>query len=78
MIRSATARKGLLVPVPAVLRDDENLPYLFVAMADGTFARRRISLGNRIGARYEVTSGLAAGQRVVVDGALFLPAAGHQ
>jgi cobalt-zinc-cadmium efflux system membrane fusion protein len=77
-IRSKANRKGLLVPVAAVLRDDENLPYLFVAMPDGSFARRRIGLGSRVDGRYEVTSGLAARERVVVDGALFLPAAGHQ
>jgi cobalt-zinc-cadmium efflux system membrane fusion protein len=77
-IRSRAARRGLLVPVASVLRDDENLPYLFVAMADGSYARRRVSLGNRVGDRYEVRSGLEAGERVVIDGALFLPSAGHQ
>jgi membrane fusion protein, heavy metal efflux system len=78
VIRSSTQRKGLLVPVAAVLRDDENLPYLFVALADGSFARRRIELGGRVGGRYEVVSGLSARERVVVDGALFLEAAGEQ
>ena len=50
----------------------------FVAMADGSFARRRIELGGRIGDRYEVVSGLAAGEKAVVDGALFLQASGEQ
>ncbi len=77
-IQSASRRTGLLVPVAAVLRDDENLPYLFVAMADGSFARRRIELGGRVGGRYEVASGLAAGEKIVVDGALFLQASGQQ
>lgn len=72
VIRSAAARKGLLVPVSAVLRDDENLPYLFVAMPDGSFLRRRIELGGRVADRYEVTSGLATGEQVVVDGGLYL------
>ena len=78
VIKSAVARHGVLVPVTAVLRDDENLPYLFVATAEGSFARRRIELGGRVDARYEVTSGLAAGDRVVVDGALYLQAMGEQ
>ena len=73
LLRSKTTRKGLLVPVAAVLRDDENLPFLYVAMADGSFARRRIGLGGRLENGYEVTSGLAAGERVVAEGALFLP-----
>ncbi len=78
VIYSAAVRVGLLVPVAAVLRDDENLPYLFVARTDGSFGRRRIELGGRIGARYEVTDGLAAGERVVVDGAVFLQTMGAQ
>ncbi len=77
-IRAGSRRKGLLVPVAAVLRDDENLPYLYVAKGGTSFARRRIELGSRIGDRYEVTSGLTAGEPVVVDGALYLGAAGHQ
>ncbi|PYP41494.1 MAG: efflux RND transporter periplasmic adaptor subunit [Gemmatimonadetes bacterium] len=72
VIRSALPRKGLLVPVSAVLRDDENLPYLFIAMPDRSFLRRRIELGGRVADRYEVTSGLTAGEHVVVDGGLYL------
>lgn len=78
MIRGTAPRKGLLVAVTAVLRDDENLPYLFVAMADGSFARRRIELGGRVDARYEIMTGLAAGERVVVDGSLYLQALDDQ
>ncbi len=78
MIRGTAPRKGLLVAVTAVLRDDENLPYLFVAMADGSFARRRIELGGRVEARYEIMTGLAAGERVVVDGSLYLQALDDQ
>ena len=77
-IRSPAPRTGILVPVAAVLRDDENLPFLFVARDDGSFARRRIELGGRVGDRYEVTTGLTAGERIVVDGSLFLLGAGNQ
>jgi cobalt-zinc-cadmium efflux system membrane fusion protein len=72
IIRAAAPRKGLLVPVSAVLRDDENLPYLFIAMADGSFLRRRIELGGRVADRYEVANGLSSGEQVVVDGGLYL------
>ncbi len=78
IIRSAAPRTGLLVPVAAVLRDDENLPYLYVALSDGTFSRRRIELGSRVDVRYEVAAGLSAGESVVVDGALFLQASGER
>lgn len=77
-IRSLSPRTGIMVPVAAVLRDDENLPFLFVARDDGSFARRRIELGGRVGDRYEVTGGLTVGERIVVDGSLFLLGAGNQ
>jgi len=77
-IRSSRETTGLLVPVSAVLRDDENLPFVFVASPDDSFARRRVQLGSRVGDRQEVTSGLAAGETVVADGGLFLQVAENQ
>ncbi|HWH52841.1 MAG TPA: efflux RND transporter periplasmic adaptor subunit [Gemmatimonadaceae bacterium] len=71
-IKSSQEHRGMLVPVSSVMRDDENLPFVFVAAANNAFARRRIDLGSRIGDKYEVTSGLAAGDQVVTEGALFL------
>ncbi|MEO6800359.1 MAG: efflux RND transporter periplasmic adaptor subunit [Rhodanobacter sp.] len=71
-IQSQQARSGLLVPVSAVLRNDENLPFVYVAQADGSFARDRVSLGNRVGDRYDIPTGLHAGDRIVVDGAIFV------
>lgn len=77
-IYSAVERRGILVASAAVLRDQDNLPFVFIAAADGTFARRRVILGARVGQRDEVTSGLAAGDQVVADGALFLQFAESQ
>lgn len=70
-IRSRTPASGLLVPASAILRDEENLPFVYVSEPAG-FARRRVTLGERVGDAYQVTEGLAAGQRIVVDGGLFL------
>jgi cobalt-zinc-cadmium efflux system membrane fusion protein len=64
--------QGLLVPVSAVLRDDENLPYVYVEQADGSFARAHVTLGYRSGDRYSILAGIRLGQRIVTDGALFL------
>jgi len=77
-IKSATEHRGFLVPVSAVLRDDQNLPFVFVASANNSFARRRIDLGSRVGEQYEVMSGLNAGDQVVTEGALFLQFAESQ
>ncbi|HWH49915.1 MAG TPA: efflux RND transporter periplasmic adaptor subunit [Gemmatimonadaceae bacterium] len=71
-IKSSQEHRGLLVPVSSVMRDDQSLPYVFVAAGNNTFARRRIDLGSRVGDQYEVTSGIAAGDQVVTEGALFL------
>lgn len=71
-LHSRSQETGLLVPVSAVLRDDENLPFVYLANADGSFSRRRITLGTRAGDRYETTSGLTTGDRVVIEGGLFL------
>jgi len=70
-IKSAAEHHGILVPVSSVLRDEQNLPFVFVAMGKG-FGRRRITLGTRVGDKYEVTGGLAVGDQVVAEGALFL------
>ncbi|HVZ47260.1 MAG TPA: efflux RND transporter periplasmic adaptor subunit [Gemmatimonadaceae bacterium] len=77
-IHAATERRGLLVSSTAVLRDDENLPFVFIAAADGTFLRRRVTLGRHADLRYEILDGLAAGDRVVSNGALFIQFAESQ
>lgn len=71
-IDSGRISTGLLVPVSAVLRDDENLPFVYVALPDGSFARRHVTLGYRDSQNYNVTSGLTSGDRIVSNGALFL------
>jgi cobalt-zinc-cadmium efflux system membrane fusion protein len=71
-IESGRVSTGLLVPVSAVLRDDENLPFVYIALPDGSFARRHVTLGYRDAQNYDVTSGLASGDRIVADGAIFL------
>jgi cobalt-zinc-cadmium efflux system membrane fusion protein len=85
-IQASRESSGLLVPVAAVLRDDENLPFVFVAGPGGTFARRRVQVGSRVAAqqgaaqgedRQEITSGLTAGESIVVEGGLFLQTAGN-
>lgn len=70
-IESAHEHEGLLVPVSAVLRDEQNLPFVYVARATD-FVRRRIELGSRVGDQYELSSGLKPGDQVASEGALFL------
>ena len=72
LIHSRRERTGLLTPVSAVLRDDQDLPFVYLANADGSFSRRPITLGSRVGDQYETTAGLTTGDQVVVEGGLFL------
>ena len=71
-IESGRVSTGLLVPVSAVLRDDQNLPFLYIALPDGSFARRHVTLGYRDSRNYDVTNGLATGDKIVANGAIFL------
>jgi cobalt-zinc-cadmium efflux system membrane fusion protein len=71
-ISSARAERGLLVPVAAILRDDENLPFVYVQEADGSYARRPVTLGVRTGDRYLIAGGLKAGDKVVTEGGIFV------
>jgi cobalt-zinc-cadmium efflux system membrane fusion protein len=71
-IQSRKNRTGLLVPVSAVLRNLENLPFVYVAEPNGGYARRPVSLGPRVGDDFVVRDGLRPGDRAVVDGSIFL------
>ncbi|MEO7063825.1 MAG: efflux RND transporter periplasmic adaptor subunit [Dokdonella sp.] len=71
-IHSRKESHGALIPVSAILRDDENLPFVYVAQPDGGFARRHVTLGYRTGDQYDVPEGITAGDQVVVDGGIFV------
>ena len=77
-IRAAQSKNALMIGLGAVLRDDQNLPFVYVAQPNNRFARRKVTLGSRSGDSLEVTSGLTSGERVVEDGALFLNFEGSQ
>jgi len=71
-IQARQESSGLLIPVSAILRDDENLPFVYLVQPDGSFARQHVTLGRRAGDQYAVADGLKAGDRMVVDGGIFV------
>ncbi len=77
-INSDVKRNGILVPAAAVLRDEQNLPFVFVQAPKGGYERRSVTLGAHVGNNYEVLSGLTVGEKVVTEGALFLQFAESQ
>jgi cobalt-zinc-cadmium efflux system membrane fusion protein len=72
LIHARQESMGMLIPVSAILRDDENLPFVYVTRPDGSFARQPVTLGHRVGDQYDIPAGLKAGDAVVVDGAIFV------
>ncbi len=77
-IHSRHDSTGIMLPVSSVLRDDVDLPFVFVENPDGSFARHRVTIGYRWGDRQEIASGISAGDRVVVEGGLFMQFAESQ
>jgi multidrug efflux pump subunit AcrA (membrane-fusion protein) len=73
-LRGASAAPALAVPAQAVLTDG-SASAVMVALGEGRFERRTIEAGPERDGRVRVLSGLARGEHVVVDGAIYLSAA---
>ncbi|BDG04682.1 efflux RND transporter periplasmic adaptor subunit [Anaeromyxobacter oryzae] len=73
-LRGAPGEAVLTVPAQAVLSDGE-ASAVVVALGEGRFQKRTIESGPEQDGRVRVLAGLAPGDQVVVDGALFLRAA---
>jgi membrane fusion protein (multidrug efflux system) len=59
---------ALLIPQQALLRDFDGSAYVYVVAEDNTAERRKIVAERTSGANWVVTDGLAAGERVIVQG----------
>ncbi|HEV3060270.1 MAG TPA: efflux RND transporter periplasmic adaptor subunit [Vicinamibacterales bacterium] len=71
-IRAGVIPDAVLVPDAAVLRDGQNMPYVYVQTGDRQFARRMVTVGDSQGGRTYVPTGLQAGDKIIGDGSLFL------
>jgi membrane fusion protein, heavy metal efflux system len=71
-IQARQESTGLLVPVSAILRDDENLPFVYFVQPDASFARRHVTVRSRTGDQYDIAEGVKAGDQIVVDGGIFV------
>lgn len=72
IVSAGSIPNALAIPDAAVLRDTENLPFVYTQTGTNQFARRQIKLGFNQGGRTQITEGLAVGERVVDDGGIFL------
>jgi len=66
--RAAAMKKGLFVPVGAVINRGEEKPYVFLAAA-GKAVKTPVTIGELYGDRLEILSGLKPGDQVIVKGA---------
>ncbi|HEY2646474.1 MAG TPA: efflux RND transporter periplasmic adaptor subunit [Candidatus Acidoferrales bacterium] len=71
-VRAGLIPNALLVPDAAILRDTENMPYVYIQTGASQFARRMVTLGNSQSGKTQVVSGLQSGDKIVGDGSLFL------
>ena len=78
VVHSRQAHTGMLVPVSAVLRDEDNRPFVYIQNASSAYERRSITLGARVNDQWQVTAGLIPGDKVVSEGGLFLQFAQSQ
>jgi cobalt-zinc-cadmium efflux system membrane fusion protein len=71
-VRAGVIPNALSVPDAAVLRDTENMPYVYLQTGNNQFARRMVTIGESQSGKTQILTGLRAGDKVVGDGSLFL------
>src|SRR6266853_1399477 len=72
LVRAGVIQNALAVPDTAVLRDTENMPYVYLQTGSNQFARRMVTIGESQGGKTQILSGLQPGDKIVGDGSLFL------
>jgi membrane fusion protein, heavy metal efflux system len=72
LVNAGSIPDAITVPDAAILRDTENLPFVYVQTNANQFARRPVTLGQSNKSRTQITSGLKEGEHVAGNGSLFL------
>lgn len=67
-LEEAVAEQAILAPQQAVTRNTDGSAHVLVVGAQNKVIQRSVTLDRAVGTRWLVTSGLAAGDRVIVDG----------
>jgi cobalt-zinc-cadmium efflux system membrane fusion protein len=71
-VQAGVIPNALFVPNSSVLRDDQNMPYVYLQAGKTQFARRDVTLGESQNGKTQILTGLQANDQVVGDGSLFL------
>lgn len=68
IIQEGVVEKAILVPQQAVSRDPKGNPYTLIVDSSGKVDQRQITVARAIGNKWNVSSGLAPGDKVIVEG----------
>jgi membrane fusion protein, heavy metal efflux system len=71
-VTAGVLKNVLLVPNAAVLRDENNEPFVYVLTGDNEFGRHGVVLGEMQNNQTQILKGIAPGDKVVGNGSLFL------
>jgi membrane fusion protein, heavy metal efflux system len=71
-VNAGKIQNAIALPDAAILRDNENQPFVYAAVSGNEFGRRQVTLGDSQNGQTEITSGVKAGDQVIGDGSLFL------
>jgi membrane fusion protein (multidrug efflux system) len=68
VIKEGVNEQAILIPQQAVSRDVKGNPVALIVDVDGKVQQRMLALDRAIGAKWLVSSGLASGEQVIVEG----------
>jgi membrane fusion protein (multidrug efflux system) len=68
VVKEGVNKQALLVPQQAVSRDPKGNPVVLIVDTDGKVQQRMITVDRTIGDKWLVSSGIAQGDRVIVEG----------
>jgi cobalt-zinc-cadmium efflux system membrane fusion protein len=71
-VTAGVMKNSTAVPNAAVMRDDNNQPYVYALVGDNQFARRDVVPGEIQGNQTQIVKGISAGDKIVGNGSLFL------
>jgi len=71
-VNAGNIPNSIALPDAAVLRDNENQPFVYAATSSNQFGRRTVTLGESLNGQTQITSGLKTGDEVIGNGSLFL------
>jgi cobalt-zinc-cadmium efflux system membrane fusion protein len=71
-VTAGSIANAIAVPDSSVLRDDNNQPFVYLAIGANQFGRRDVEIGQSLEGKTQILRGLSPGERVVGDGSLFL------